>query len=127
MSDISNSTTTSTHMKGLLNEFKHLYESRLDKIDSQIPLTQETIQLKIKTLESYTKDLIEQNDVLVQTIAELEKEANSRVSRLESKLQHNNIHSQELTKRNRELENEMKSLKYNDSFERELRVTIQLL
>ena len=44
------------------------------------------IQLKIKTLESYVKDLLEQNDVLIQTIDELEKEANSRVNKLENKL-----------------------------------------
>ena len=94
MSDISqksnctnSAVSTSTQMQGLLNEFKTLYQNRLKKLEQQEPLNEEAIQLKIKTLESYVKDLLEQNDVLVQTIDELEKEANNRVSKLEAKLQ----------------------------------------
>lgn len=74
-------------MQGLLNEFKLLYKNKLKKFDSQEPLSDEAMRLKIKTLESYVKDLLEQNDVLVQTIDELEKEANNRVTKLESRLQ----------------------------------------
>jgi uncharacterized protein Yka (UPF0111/DUF47 family) len=74
-------------MQGLLSEFKQVYQNRLKKFETQEPLSEETIQLKMKTLESYVKDLLEQNDVLVQTIDELEKEANTRVSKLETKLQ----------------------------------------
>lgn len=93
MSDISlksnctHSISTSMQMQGLLNEFKLLYQNKLKKLELQEPLNEETIKLKIKTLESYVKDLLEQNDVLVQTIDELEKEANSRVIKLEAKLQ----------------------------------------
>lgn len=36
--------------------------------------------------ESYVKDLSEQNEVLVQTVEQLETEANSRVTSLEAKL-----------------------------------------
>lgn len=80
--------STSVQMQGLLNEFKLLYQNRLKKLEQQQeqPHSAETIQLKIKTLESYVKDLLEQNDVLIQTIDELEKEANSRVNKLENKL-----------------------------------------
>ena len=78
--------STSMQMQGLLNEFKLRYQNRLKKLEQQEPLNEETIQIKIKTLESYVKDLLEQNDVLIQTIDELEREANSRVSKLENKL-----------------------------------------
>jgi hypothetical protein len=74
-------------MQGLLNEFKLLYTNKLKKFEMQEPLNEETAKLKVKTLESYVKDLLEQNDVLVQTIDELEKEANNRVTKLEGRLQ----------------------------------------
>lgn len=38
-------------------------------------------------LQSYVNDLSEQNEVLVQTVEELEREANERVEMLEAKLQ----------------------------------------
>ena len=37
-------------------------------------------------MQSYVNDLCEQNTVLVQTVEELEKEANNRVAMLEGKL-----------------------------------------
>ena len=37
-------------------------------------------------MQSYVSDLCEQNTVLVQTVEELEKEANKRVAMLEEKL-----------------------------------------
>ena len=81
-----NSLSTSIQMQGLLGEFKLLYQNKLKKFELQEPLNEETLKLKVKTLESYVKDLLEQNDVLVQTIDELEKEANNRVAKLETKL-----------------------------------------
>jgi hypothetical protein len=91
MSDVSkcsmrSTRSTSVQMQGLLNEFKLLYQNRLKKLELHEPHNEETIKIKIKTLESYVKDLLEQNDVLIQTIDELEKEANNRVAKLESKL-----------------------------------------
>jgi hypothetical protein len=86
-SSTSTSTNTSNQMQALLNEFKSLYQNRLKKIEKQDPKNEETIKSKIKTLEAYVKDLLEQNDVLVQTIDELEHEANSRVNLLENRLQ----------------------------------------
>lgn len=79
--------STSTQMQSLLSEFKLLYQNRLKKLEKQDQSNEETVKLKLKTLESYVKDLLEQNDVLVQTIDELEKEANNRVTLLENKLQ----------------------------------------
>ena len=53
-------------MQGLLNEFKSLYEKRLKKLESsQEPMSEDVLKLKVNTLESYVKDLVEQNDVLV--------------------------------------------------------------
>jgi hypothetical protein len=86
-SGASTSTSTSNQMQTLLNEFKLLYQNRLKKIEKQDPQSEETIKFKIKTLESYVKDLLEQNDVLVQTIDELELEANQRVNGLENRVQ----------------------------------------
>ena len=41
----------------------------------------------MRILQSYVNDLSEQNEVLVQTVEELEKEANERVALLEHKVQ----------------------------------------
>lgn len=41
----------------------------------------------MRVLQSYVNDLSEQNEVLVQTVEELEREANERVELLEAKLQ----------------------------------------
>jgi hypothetical protein len=84
---IASNGSTSTQMQTLLNEFKSLYQNRLKKLEKQDQNSEETMRFKIKTLESYVKDLLEQNDVLVQTVDELEKEANNRVTLLETKLQ----------------------------------------
>ena len=42
--------------------------------------------MRMRILQSYVNDLSEQNEVLVQTVEELEKEANERVVLLENKL-----------------------------------------
>ncbi|CAF0935384.1 unnamed protein product [Brachionus calyciflorus] len=111
----SRSISTSIQMQGLLDEFKLLYQNKLKKFDLQEPLNEETIKLKCKTLESYVKDLLEQNDVLVQTIDELEKEANSRVSKLENKIQKSTGHIKSLQKK-------IDQLNINiESYEREIR------
>ena len=43
-------------------------------------------QMRVRVLQSYVKDLSEQNEVLVTTVEELEQEANDRVTVLEDKL-----------------------------------------
>lgn len=92
--------TTSMQMRTIINEFKHVYQQKLKSLDEeenancqQESIVNDKLKLKVKTLESYVKDLLEQNDVLVQTIDELEKEANSRMAKLEAKLQKLNSHS----------------------------------
>ena len=58
-------------MQGLLNEFKSLYEKRLKKLDSHHdPASGDSLKLKVNILESYVKDLVEQNDVLVSQLEE---------------------------------------------------------
>lgn len=98
-SSSSRSISTSMQMQGLIDEFKLLYQNKLKKLDLQEPLNEQTIRLKCKTLESFVKDLLEQNEVLVQTIDELEKEANNRVCKLENKLQKSNAHIKILDKK----------------------------
>ena len=44
------------------------------------------VQKKVRILQSYVGDLSEQNDILVKTVEELEKEANERVIILETRL-----------------------------------------
>ncbi|KAF6017022.1 hypothetical protein EB796_024669 [Bugula neritina] len=87
-------------MQGLLGEFKNLYEGRLGKLKAKIKAdstlehddnsySTEIIQnyeAQVKVYESYVKDLGEQNEVLVQTVEQLESEANDRVNSLEAKL-----------------------------------------
>jgi hypothetical protein len=43
-------------------------------------------QTRVRIMQAYVNDLSEQNEVLVQTVEELEREANDRVNILESKL-----------------------------------------
>ena len=42
--------------------------------------------MKLNVLQSYVNDLGDQNQVLIQSVEELEKEANDKVSSLEKKL-----------------------------------------
>ncbi|XP_067933188.1 uncharacterized protein, partial [Watersipora subatra] len=86
-------------MQGLLGEFKKLYEGRLAKLkakechqaaqlvkDSSVNESLTNYEAQVKVYDSYVKDLSEQNEVLVQTVEQLEAEANSRVTNLEAKL-----------------------------------------
>ena len=43
----------------------------------------------MRVMQSYVTDLSEQNEVLVKTVEELEREANDRVALLDNKLQKN--------------------------------------
>ncbi|XP_029978575.1 early endosome antigen 1-like [Sphaeramia orbicularis] len=73
--------TETNSIKTLLNEFKGLYEQRLRSLhlDNTIP-TEELHQQKVDFLQSYVNDLTDQNQVLVQTIEDLQKEADSKMS-----------------------------------------------
>ncbi|XP_062336359.1 BICD family-like cargo adapter 1 [Osmerus eperlanus] len=75
-------------MKHLLEEFKGLYEERLRRIDfdTKGSTQEEMLRMKLNVLQSYVNDLGDQNQVLIQTVEELEKEANQKVASLEVKL-----------------------------------------
>ena len=45
------------------------------------------LQHQLQSLQSYVSELSDQNEILVQTVEELEREANDRVALVESKLQ----------------------------------------
>ncbi|XP_029935827.1 centrosome-associated protein CEP250-like [Myripristis murdjan] len=75
------------NMKELIEEFKGLYEERLRRLELQPAESQEEIlQMKVSVLQTYVNDLADQNQVLVQTIENLEREANQKVSNFRMKL-----------------------------------------
>ncbi|XP_044196214.1 trichohyalin-like isoform X2 [Thunnus albacares] len=79
--------TETNSIKQLLNEFKGLYEQRLRCLELDTTITrEETLQRKVDFLQSYVNDLADQNQVLVQTIEDLQKEADHKVSYLGMKL-----------------------------------------
>ncbi|KAF7662838.1 hypothetical protein LDENG_00224680 [Lucifuga dentata] len=68
------------NMKQLIKEFKGLYEERLMCLEMDTTLTSEQmLQNKVHVLQSYVNDLADQNQVLVQTIEDLQKEADHKV------------------------------------------------
>ncbi|KAM7390631.1 hypothetical protein PAMA_008695 [Pampus argenteus] len=74
-------------IKQLLKEFKGLYEQRLICLELDTTTNQEeTLQRNVDFLRSYVNDLTDQNRVLVQTIEDLQKEADHKVSYLGMKL-----------------------------------------
>nr|XP_020462135.1 golgin subfamily A member 6-like protein 22 [Monopterus albus] len=71
---------TST-IKHLLNEFRGLHEQRLRWLELDSTVTrEELLQKKVDFLWSYVNDFADQNQVLVQTIEDLQKEADHVVS-----------------------------------------------
>ncbi|CAB1340919.1 unnamed protein product [Coregonus sp. 'balchen'] len=76
------------NMKHLLDEFKGLYEDRLRRLqfDTRGGTKEDILQMKVHILQSYVNDLGDQNQVLVQTVEDLEIEANNRDCTIEAKL-----------------------------------------
>ncbi|XP_069561681.1 putative autophagy-related protein 11 [Brachyistius frenatus] len=76
------------NMKQLLNEFKGLYEQRLRCLDLNMSdmSTEELLQKRADVLRSYVGDLTDQNQVLVQTIEVLQREAGHTVTDVEMKV-----------------------------------------
>nr|XP_061820616.1 trichohyalin-like [Nerophis lumbriciformis] len=67
-------------MKQLLNEFKGLHEQRLRCLEEDTTQRPEVIlQRKVDCLRSYLDDLADQNQMLVQTVEDLQKEDNQAV------------------------------------------------
>ncbi|XP_067833252.1 early endosome antigen 1-like [Heptranchias perlo] len=74
------------NMKHLLNEFKGLYEEKLRHLENKDE-SKGILKMKLRILQSYVNDLGDQNEVLVQTIEDLEREANEKVANLDTQLQ----------------------------------------
>ncbi|TDG97162.1 hypothetical protein EPR50_G00223230 [Perca flavescens] len=75
------------NIRVLLSEFKTLYEHRLRCLELDTTTThEEVLQKKVNFLWSYVNDLADQNQVLVQTIEDLQKEADYKVSNWGMKL-----------------------------------------
>ncbi|XP_067888179.1 polyamine-modulated factor 1-binding protein 1-like isoform X2 [Heterodontus francisci] len=73
------------NMKYLSNEFKGLYEEKLRHLENKDE-SRGTLKMKLRILQSYVNDLSDQNEVLVQTVEDLEKEANEKITNLDTKL-----------------------------------------
>uniref|UniRef100_W5N7L2 Uncharacterized protein n=1 Tax=Lepisosteus oculatus TaxID=7918 RepID=W5N7L2_LEPOC len=73
----------------LLQEFKGLYEDKLRRLESEHRggSREDALRMKVRILHSYVNDLSDQNQVLVQTVEDLEKEANDKVALLEARIQ----------------------------------------
>ncbi|XP_073344160.1 uncharacterized protein [Pagrus major] len=73
--------TETNNIKQLINEVKGLHEQRLRCLELDANVTrEELLQKKVNFLWSYVDDLADQNQVLVQTIEDLQKEVDNKVS-----------------------------------------------
>ncbi|XP_014479205.1 PREDICTED: centromere-associated protein E-like isoform X2 [Dinoponera quadriceps] len=70
----------------ILDEFRKLYESRIEKIDGESGGEFDRVSMKLQIMNDWIKDLGDQNAMLVQTVQDLEQAACSRVKLLEEKL-----------------------------------------
>ncbi|KAK1885285.1 Reticulocyte-binding protein 2 like a [Dissostichus eleginoides] len=71
----------SNNIKQLVNEFKGLHVQRLTCLELDTTLNKEKRQQKkVNFLWSYVNDLVEQNQVLVETVEDLQKEADDKVA-----------------------------------------------
>ncbi|CAB1446107.1 unnamed protein product [Pleuronectes platessa] len=79
--------TGTSDVKRLLSEFRGLHEQRLEWLQLDTGLTpEELLQKKEDLLQTYVNDLTDQNQVLVQTIEELQVEADHNLSESVMKL-----------------------------------------
>ncbi|GLV38609.1 hypothetical protein CBL_05608 [Carabus blaptoides fortunei] len=81
---------------GILKEFHHLYEDKLNKIGDGCQCT--SSQIKMEMLQDWVRDLTEQNTLLVEVVEELEHEASERVTLLEERLRNSSNTSYEIMK-----------------------------
>ncbi|KAL2734073.1 centromere-associated protein E-like [Vespula squamosa] len=109
----------------ILDEFRKLYEARIEKVDSESANEFDRVSMKMKIMTEWIKDLGEQNIMLVNTVQDLEQTASDRVKILEEKLKQSSKvvsdkillsnQSEEklcvLSNRVRELEDDEKSLR----------------
>uniref|UniRef100_A0AAQ5WWK2 Uncharacterized protein n=1 Tax=Amphiprion ocellaris TaxID=80972 RepID=A0AAQ5WWK2_AMPOC len=75
------------NIKHLINEFNRLYEQRLKCLEVDAAMSREELQQKkVDFLQSYVNDLTDQNQLLAQTIEDLQREARHKVSSYGMKL-----------------------------------------
>ncbi|XP_031439372.1 trichohyalin-like isoform X2 [Clupea harengus] len=76
------------NVKVIFEEFKSLYEERLKRLKTGTEgcTQEEMLQKKVRILQSYVNDLCDQNQLLVQTVEDLEKESTERITSLEREL-----------------------------------------
>ncbi|KAK6477165.1 hypothetical protein HHUSO_G22055 [Huso huso] len=94
----------------LLGEFQELYQDRLRRLDQSGDGREETLKLKIGVLQSYVRDLSEQNQVLIQTLEELETGSEQRVNSLERELEEYACRLKENDQENQTLRSTQESL-----------------
>ncbi|XP_051796416.1 trichohyalin-like [Acanthochromis polyacanthus] len=75
------------NIKQLINEFEGLYKQRLKCLEVDAAISrEERQQKKVDFLQSYVNDLTDQNQVLAETIEDLQREARHKVSSYGMKL-----------------------------------------
>uniref|UniRef100_A0A6P7FHT2 Uncharacterized protein LOC114328083 isoform X3 n=1 Tax=Diabrotica virgifera virgifera TaxID=50390 RepID=A0A6P7FHT2_DIAVI len=82
---IGNSVCGETKTLDIINEFKRLYEEKMQEIDNTS--CGDCLQEKMQLQQNWIGDLTEQNEMLVRAVEDLELEATERVKMLEEKLQ----------------------------------------
>lgn len=70
----------------ILDEFRTLYEARIQKVDSESASEFDRVSMKCQIMVEWIKDLGEQNVMLVNTVKDLEQTASEKVKLLEDKL-----------------------------------------
>ncbi|KAK1163518.1 hypothetical protein AOXY_G17019 [Acipenser oxyrinchus oxyrinchus] len=98
----------------LLGEFQELYQDRIRRLDQSGDGREETLKLKIGVLQSYVRDLSEQNQVLIQTLEELETGSEQRVNSLERELEEYACRLKENDQENRTLRSTHESLEQDN-------------
>ncbi|XP_034428943.1 golgin subfamily A member 6-like protein 22 isoform X2 [Hippoglossus hippoglossus] len=100
--------TGTSDVKQLLSEFRGLHEQRLEWLQLDTGCTpEELLQKKEDLLQTYVNDLTDQNQVLVQTIEELQMEADHNLSKSDLNQQRTNL---ELSDHLRDLRSGMNSI-----------------
>lgn len=119
----------------LAEELRGMYRNRLKDMEEVDEKRDEAHRHQLQSLQSYVTELSDQNEILVKTVEELEREANDRVALMESKLQRTTqslkehiargseleIHVEKLSKEKKDYVEEIKALK------EELNLTVQQL
>jgi len=94
----------------LADELRGMYRNRLKDLEEVDEKREEAHRHQLQSLQSYVNELSDQNEILVQTVEELEREANDRVALVESKLQRTTQSLKEHTARASELEHQNEKL-----------------